>query len=669
MYIKALIVIIFNTSLVLAQNQQKSLEKLSEINENIAKTWNNQLFIVQNPDKEIELSIDSIFFVQKYNVNPLEVQQKINQQLISLNNKDKGLSFTNGFIRNTSSAFDEELLIFANRLQTGIDWDILKNGWYDNQIKNKILSIENQILELSENKANLGLHKKLILLKIQEIFAQQYHYYYTKKLDLLSNYFLIYRDLFYLGLIPKHEYLSLKQELETVKLNVQNTNVSPLNQPYKIPIPTIIKEENLSYNSNLKLDSLEKLYLNQSNLKSNYLNSIQLKAFTRANFVNIASDNSRNFLSFGINLNLPITGKRDYSDLFKSQTLLKLLPKQTELEQDSVDLVNYFVQNNKTHYQILQIQQKYAVLLEEMRKIRAKSSVSAENTISFNTFSSLNNWYDLKINEIKLLQEMYLQTLMVYDIVEQNEFLKITQKSAPNYTQLPKSFLYIWSKSFKLYSSKYIAEYINYNEFDEILVSVGNDQNNIDNLKKLMEILPNKNFHLVFADNYLADKNYLEKINVVYSNFNSHNIKGIHLDVEPHVTDEWKIKSNELLQKLDYMTKDVSVWCRKNNLKISVSIPKHFPENTVESLYENCDYIMIMAYENVKVDFISKKITEELKNDTNYKTVIALRAQDFSNRLEMENTFDELLKQNNIKNKAYHDLNHLWDLDNVLKGK
>jgi hypothetical protein len=65
-----------------------------------------------------------------------------------------------------------------------------------------------------------------------------------------------------------------------------------------------------------------------------------------------------------------------------------------------------------------------------------------------------------------------------------------------------------------------------------------------------------------------------------------------------------------------------------------------------------------MAYENVKEDFIQRKIEEEVKLGES-KLVLALRTKDFLNRDEMEKKF-EVLK---IKDKAYHDLETLYELD------
>jgi hypothetical protein len=75
-----------------------------------------------------------------------------------------------------------------------------------------------------------------------------------------------------------------------------------------------------------------------------------------------------------------------------------------------------------------------------------------------------------------------------------------------------------------------------------------------------------------------------------------------------------------------------------------------------------------MCYENIKNEYIYKKIQTYVDSRLD-KIEIALRTEDFDNRIEMENKVNDLVKITNVHNFTYHDLNRLiqMDKDNLKK--
>ena len=66
-----------------------------------------------------------------------------------------------------------------------------------------------------------------------------------------------------------------------------------------------------------------------------------------------------------------------------------------------------------------------------------------------------------------------------------------------------------------------------------------------------------------------------------------------------------------------------------------------------------------MAYENIKTDYIIKKVSAYDKS----KMIIALRTNDFNNRLELEEKILELKTKVKPLGFAIHDLGSLIDFD------
>ena len=69
-----------------------------------------------------------------------------------------------------------------------------------------------------------------------------------------------------------------------------------------------------------------------------------------------------------------------------------------------------------------------------------------------------------------------------------------------------------------------------------------------------------------------------------------------------------------------------------------------------------------MCYENVKTDYILKKI-EPFIDNAKEKLVLAFRTEDFLNRIEMEDKINEMENLTGIDNFAYHDLRRIISFD------
>ena len=150
-------------------------------------------------------------------------------------------------------------------------------------------------------------------------------------------------------------------------------------------------------------------------------------------------------------------------------------------------------------------------------------------------------------------------------------------------------------------------------------------------------------------------------------NLNLAQIKGIHLDIEPHTFDDFKENKEQYFKKYINVLKQAKQFADNNKLELSVSIPLSYPDEILNEINSVCNQVYLMAYENVDPDFISRKTTEEkaiLKN----KCVLALRTKDFDNRTSMDETFKKL----GFEKTAYHDLDDLIKFDNTsinVKGE
>jgi acid phosphatase class B len=136
-------------------------------------------------------------------------------------------------------------------------------------------------------------------------------------------------------------------------------------------------------------------------------------------------------------------------------------------------------------------------------------------------------------------------------------------------------------------------------------------------------------------------------------------IEALHLDVEPHTLDDWKGKKSIYLDQYIELLDRTNAYCDNRNINLSVSVPLHYPKEYLDMIYERCDKIYFMAYENIDTDYIIRKVQDFNKD----KTIISLRTEDFNNLLELEMKIIDLHSKFQPLEYTIHDLRRMIELE------
>lgn len=102
-------------------------------------------------------------------------------------------------------------------------------------------------------------------------------------------------------------------------------------------------------------------------------------------------------------------------------------------------------------------------------------------------------------------------------------------------------------------------------------------------------------------------------------------------------------------------------FCDKGNLKLSISVPLHYPDEDLMKMLQVSDEIYFMCYENVSESYLTRKL-QAFSGQAN-KVCIALRTEDFDQRVDMEQLFDALSSNTGINKFCLHDFDSLYKLD------
>ena len=667
---------IFHENIMNAQNKD---ELVSSYIKSLTETWsesNAQTFSAYIIDSTATLKSEPFKIEKKSLVdNRTQMQLRLNQLQQSINKKDVGLHATVNYQENFNSPIvdPEEIVVFKRRAIAGFDWDILSNGFYESRLRNKILKLNYATLEKKQHSEKLNAFQNA---QTTQIIA----YFNTKKIEIINarknlnnKQTLVIEKLWAIKHITKDNYLKAIQN--TTDINAQYALYQNYNQArgndktfdFELPILEINIQKLLQ---KANISTFDSTTLDESRLakyQSSYLKDISLKAYTRYNYYDVynSSQPNRSYISVGMNLSMPLAfNQKDKNAFYLLQQ--QLTSKKEEI--DSVDfessILNKYYEYQYKLKQFKNLYHKRLVFEELLRTERAKQQL---DDMEFNPNTALFILDDYWSNAIELLdlkQDLYK---IILDLKTKMPAVLISEYTSPlNLSNLniassnpPFKAIYIWSDAFKNNSQTVINEYCKVNEFNPLLISYNPGKSYLLQISDFISKNHSTPVHLMIGSNKLLQTGISGFLDTLKLNMNLSQIKGIHLDIEPHTFPDFKENKEQYFKKYIQLLKQAKQFTDIHHLELSVSIPLNYPEEVLIELNILCNYVYLMAYENVDPDFISRKTLEE-KAILKSKCVLALRTKDFDNR----NSMNELFKKTGFDKSAYHDLDDLIKFDN-----
>lgn len=671
---------------VFSQSDPVKDETVSNLIKELSVLWDNnkeETFneLLDNKNKK-STNLKTVFptIITNNRVDLLAKRNLIQQKIYR---KDLGFNVSAAYQRNTNTPFvdAEDLVIFRQKAQVGLDWDILRGGFYDNRQKAKTLSKELEWIKnsnyaqkttrpflLSSQQVVTNFNKKKIVILEKRLALN------TKQMDLIEKLWAlkhISKDTYLKAIQNKADingqfelYKSFSEKAQQLKLSAKDTIELPL---LDLDFDKLISKVN--YMPATGDSSLPAYLIENARRESNFIREIGLKAYARYSYYDVYTQNipNRSFMSYGVNLTVPLVFNQ------KEKRELYLINKQIDnLQQPAVEpgveflLLNYYYDYRyklKKYYNLIEKRNVFAEL------IRTESVKQEFYDLEFNPNTALLILDDYWSNALELLdlhQDMYKTLLSIKEKVPGAEISDFTfpvtvKDNLKDSTFLPPptKAIYIWSKALTANSTfSMVTDYITLNGFNQVVVSYKYDKMYLQTLNAFINKNYTSKISLMIGNNKLINGGmavYLDSLaKVVPLTF----VKSIHLDVEPHALDDFKTNQAAYFAKYIQLLNDADAFCKKQNLQLEVSIPLNYPDDVLDKIFSVCNKVYLMAYENTDPEFITRKCEEELKRGKN-KIVLALRAKDFQNRAQM----DEHYKKLGIKNIAYHDYDTLLELD------
>lgn len=596
--------------------------------------------------------------------------------------KQIGLSMNADAIQNfNQSQLDlEEGMLYNRRYNAGIEWNILSGGYFDSKAKLQSLPAERNYfnhLVNNESKDDFGLkmneciywfneQKKRLLVERERILTSQINY--------LEN-------LYFAKKISKEQLL--KTQTRIAEINGMKGIFNSYNQHIDSRFDsTLLGAEvplyDLNYNyffgmlNTRELEDSMRLFLEENLMReSAWYNEIKLKTYARYNVFDLISNSPsyRRFFSVGVSVGVPIpfTNKeQDAVNKYKAQKQLYTLD--TDLKNQRIELLNLAYEFRYQLKQYIIFHQKRILANEALRRERVKSKMLNTDFNPFQGLELIDNLLQIDIELLDLKQNLYIKLLRIHS--KQNNLpldSMIVQLDLPNYFDFEDETnrgVYVWSKVFETQNPSFIHEYIVYNQFDEAYIAVSNNDKFIAAKTALVKTL-NKSEVAVYpmiGQNKLLDSDDFEgDLEALLAPFKNWKVDGIHLDIEPHVRPDWKSNKAELMARYTEIINYARILSNEKGWKLSIDIPISMDTAHVNRLFPKVEMIRFMCYENVKPEYLIRKLSVYSKNKE--KIMVALRTEDFTSRTEMEQFAKMLFKETGIKCYGFHDLYRLIELD------
>ncbi|MGB0887681.1 MAG: hypothetical protein ACPGSL_06135 [Vicingaceae bacterium] len=671
------VVLCFVATAASAQNDNASTQKHIQ---DLYTLWNNSINSYNVDLVNGDFNSATSFFKKKEGLKQNKSESKSN--ILNLEGKvkgrDIGLAATGSYVENISPGFAEnENSAYDRKVLAGLSWDVLKSGYFSNKNARKIKENKAEMLTFQNKGTDKEQNRIFKWQNLIYSFNKQKVEILKKRLSLAEQRVNIATQLSYLKLVTQKELITNVSSLAEIK-SMFNIYQSYNDQLFEQADTSVKAEEfplvDIDYMYSLqklktpKNDTVVALLLENLELENKFINTVSLSAFFRYNYFDLATFNatpSRSFYSVGLQLRVPLNfdhkvksdmldAKRDYITSFPSE----------QKESREKDVLNYFYEFKYKLKQFTNTYHKRLLYQELIRQEKARYRVAS---LAFNPIDALqlqDNLMQIDIELLDLKQQMYLKLLHIYTEIPQTDIERLIIPFEINdlETQAATSkSIYVWSSSFSSYKPEFITNYLQLNKINTAIMSLNSDNISKPEFNAMTNGLSRVNIasSLLIGRNKLINEDFNQYILAKTKGLDLSKISAIHLDVEPHTLSDWKANKDQYLTKYKNLVEDAKVFCFNNNLKLEISIPLHYPENVIKELYEMCDKVYFMAYENVKTSYIVKKVN---MYDLN-KTVIALRTNDFNNRLELEEKIIDLKTEISPLGFTIHDLGSLIEFD------
>lgn len=669
-------------------NREQSVQPLAEYDQMLASIvdqvealYYETLALESKKGQRKDTALINAIFRRKYAENYLyELQNELNLTQMEAIRDDIGLGVYSSYTHNfRPGVFEGEDLLFQNRANIGLDWRVLSGGFYGRKSKIKQLEIENQINDLLKVKAARNENYIYNYNFLIYAFNKSQMKYINRRLSIINSYLEVASQMYLVRATPWEEIIKLKstkQALVNIRTNLTNYNKG-FDSAYaeldfdrfldveELPVLEVIPEKVFSgpsYDSlNQSLLNLEKQKLDIEYLKTR---DFSLRTYFRYNMFDAELANIRTFGSVGATFTAPLFRNKRNEELKEKELAVMESDLSRQLTSINNELMNHYYEYEYTLKQYIDFLGRKEVALEKLRKEITKDDLDDPRFTPLDAITAIDELYSIDFELLDLKQKLYLKLLKIYSLLDVDEVSELTEFMEFNnfFDKLAGDrAAYVWSDVLESVQLEYLSKYAVNNDFDRLFVStyrMTDDQENrliaqVQREQRSIYRLIGNNEVVKTGESATFYEQVQKAINKGYS--------GIHLDIEPHTFEDWEENQDRYLANLLTIVKRVQSELGEVQ-SLSISLPLFYPESFLKELQQHVQEMVFMCYERAEIEFIVDQLREEVQlNQTNLS--LALRTEDFADRIKLEEFAKSLINASGINNLVIQDLGSLIKLD------
>lgn len=669
------------------EDDQSDSLSLDAIALRVGTFLNAQLSIAAPVKRVHDTVVVNLLFAGQYsNENQNEAFTEFYNKEKTKYTSDPGLKLTGNYTENFEPGIlDNEDLSYYRRFYLGIEWDLLSGGLVSNIKRARVLDKELEIKKLENIKSTKESNYLYIYNYLTYLFKRQKIEKLNQRSEVLKEQLNIAHQLYFLRYVQWEDVIALQSKLLEVEV-LKNNNDVYYNRRLKNSFPEMLLDDSFLYHYLPILDinasrmieifnksavdkQLTELKLEKIDLEYNRFAEWSLRPFVRFNYLVLDQNSDRSYTSAGLSMSIPLKLKSHQGQVREASQQIMNNYQETERFGNSSELLNHYYEYQFKKMQYISFYFKLLLVEERLRKEIVKRDLALETFSPLRAISILDEKISIEIEMIDLKKDLYLKFLKIYSMLEEtnpNNFASIIRPEELSRRYQGERSLYIWSSTFRSTPLNTLLAYLHNTEIKEVLLSVGNNAETTEKQKITDFVLRAQSEEIITAlmigtkriDSSSAQQVLSSKVEEA----RQWGMKGLHLDVEFHTLEDYHSNATAYEDEYLQMLQTARQLCDTAGLTLSVSIPVYLNDTLLSSIYNLTDKVYLMAYQHPDIDYIIQKTSEEFTLDAS-KTVVALSASDFSDRLRFEAFAKKLLDRLGSSQLAIHDLQRLLKLD------
>lgn len=592
---------------------------------------------------------------------------------------DIGVNFKADYSENFKPGFSpDEDIYYKRRFYFGVEWNVINGGFLESRSKANQLKKEYSLKDVDAKQQADRENYRYIFNYINYLFNKQKIEVLRERYSLIEKQLNFTNELYHLRYVGWENVLHVRAKLEDInqqigQLEQFNRNIpnsipdSLLNSNYsadKLPLVDIDLDKLMSvYHDNATTDTIAALKMAMYSDGMKWWQDVSLRPYLRYNLYVDPLNQRRTFASGGIALNVPLRFKNK-ENLVEAKSAIFAAEGEAESKAGDNELVNHYAE---FAFKLKQIKEFYYKKLYADELIRKELVKKDFQDIGFNPIFTLGLIDDKKNIEAEIIdikKRLYIQLLQMAFYLDQKSPLAFVEVITPDQFTSRYSTnvqVFVDKATYDEMDNNALVNYLWQNEFRDVILGIDSwrmDAKFYDLLNKASRdhIFFTLNKKIPEGQNYPDVNGDLQEIAAL----NNAYIKGLHYSLAMN-TDGSTAPEVQEVNFSDWLD-GINTEQKPSNIRLSISISDNLPMNILNKVFAKFDLVFVPSDGTPNRGKLEQALLQEMSLGKEKLTVV-LNANDFADRLHIENYMNNLSDEVGVENFAFSNVKNMIQAD------